>query len=180
MTALDLKIFDPIGSKPGEAGERGGHVGFGNTEEAAHAVVLGRRERGAEAPGKRYNRHTGEGYVAPVAGDYARARAAGVTCVPLLVETFGGFGTGLVDVLHAADAWRQGKLTSSEYDETTWSAHGYLPFAMQGIYLGGRAPRDGAGGGGGARAVRGGGPSGVLSGCGRRRVTWGARVLTAW
>ena len=73
--------------------ERGGHVGFGNTEEAAHAVVLGRRERGAEAPGKRYNRHTGEGYVAPVAGDYARARAAGVTCVPLLVETFGGFGT---------------------------------------------------------------------------------------
>ena len=40
---------------------------------------------------------------------------------------------GLVDVLHAADAWRQGKLTSSEYDETTWSARKYLLFAMQRI-----------------------------------------------
>ena len=103
------------------------------THDCCVLSFLGRRERGAEAPGKRYNRHTGEGYVAPVAGDYARARAAGVTCVPLLVETFGGFGAGLVDVLHAADAWRQGKLTSSEYDETTWSARKSLPFAMQRI-----------------------------------------------
>ena len=131
LTALDLKVFDPVGSKPAAAGERGGHVGFGNTAEEANALVLGRRERGVE--GTRFNRRTGAGYVKGRTGDYARALESGVTCVPLLVETFGGFGAGLVDVLRQAAAWRQDKLTSSEYDETTWAARKFLPFATQQI-----------------------------------------------
>ena len=48
LTALDLKIYDPLGSQPANAGERGAFVAFGNTAEAANARVLGRRERGSE------------------------------------------------------------------------------------------------------------------------------------
>ena len=116
LTALDLKIFDPLGSQPANAGERGGFVAFGNTAEAANACVLGRSERGAAGDG-RYNRRTGEGHVAAVTGDYERALQSGVRCVPMLLETFGGFGLGLMGVLRQADEWRQGRLVSSEYDD---------------------------------------------------------------
>ena len=34
LTALNLKIFDPLGSQPAQADERGAYVGFGNTEVA--------------------------------------------------------------------------------------------------------------------------------------------------
>ena len=34
----------------------------------------------------------------------------------MLLETFGGFGSGLMGVLRQADDWRQGRLVSSEYD----------------------------------------------------------------
>ena len=64
-------------------------------------------------------------------GDYARAQAAGVTCVPLLVETFGGLSPALMHELRAAAEWRSNKLTSSEYDETTWSARTWLTFVAQ-------------------------------------------------
>ena len=66
-------------------------------------------------------------------GDYERALQAGVRCVPMLVETFGGFGPGLMAVLRQADDWRQGRLVSSEYDETTWAARNYMAFAAQRI-----------------------------------------------
>ena len=61
----------------------------------------------------------------------ARAQAAGVTCVPLLVETFGGLSPALMHELRAAAEWRSNKLTSSEYDETTWSARTWLTFVAQ-------------------------------------------------
>ena len=131
-TALDLKIYDPLGSQPADAGERGAFVAFGNTAEAANARVLGRRERGSEGDG-RYNRRTGEGHVAAVTGDYERALQSGVRCVPMLLETFGGFGPGLMSVLKQADDWRQGRLVSSEYDETTWAARNYMAFVAQRI-----------------------------------------------
>ena len=51
----------------------------------------------------------------------------------MLVETFGGFGPGLMAVLRQADDWRQGRLVSSEYDETTWAARNYMAFAAQRI-----------------------------------------------
>ena len=79
------------------------------------------------------NRRTGAGYVAAKAGDYARALDNGVEVVPLLVETFGGFGAGLVDALREAAEWRANRLTHAEYDETTWAARKWLPFATQRI-----------------------------------------------
>ena len=130
LTALDLKVFDPLGSEPAKADERGAYVAFGNTEEAANARVLGRLERVGDG---RYNRRTGVGPVAAVTSDYERALQAGVRCVPMLVETFGGFGPGLMGVLRQADDWRQGRLVSSEYDETTWAARSYMAFVTQRI-----------------------------------------------
>ena len=56
---------------------------------------------------------------------------ASVTCVPLLVETFGGLSPALMHELWAAAEWRSNKLTSSEYDETTWSARTWLTFVAQ-------------------------------------------------
>ena len=42
-------------------------------------------------------------------------------------------GPGLLEVLRRADQWRQGRLVSSEYDETTWSARNYMTFVAQRI-----------------------------------------------
>ena len=56
--------------------------------------------------------------MSPKLGDYARAQASGVRCVPLLVETYGGMSPQLVDALRAAAERRKNKLTSSEYDAT--------------------------------------------------------------
>ena len=61
--------------------------------------------------------------MSPKPGDYARAQASGVRCVPLLVETFGGLSPPLVDALRTAAEWRKNKLTTSEYDETTSAGH---------------------------------------------------------
>ena len=118
LVAFDLKVFDPITSTPDDAGERGAYLAFGNTAERAEEVVLGRRRRGEEGDGT-FCRATGEGYVAAKSGDYARALASGVTCVPLLLETFGGFSPEVVSTLREAAEWRKNKLASSEYDETT-------------------------------------------------------------
>ena len=60
--------------------------------------MLGRRQRGKKGD-KAFNPRTGAGYVSPIGGDYARAQACGVTCVPLLVETFGGLSPALYGVL---------------------------------------------------------------------------------
>ena len=128
LTAFDLKVYDPVGSDATKIQERGAYVGFGNTKEDADGRVLGRRGRGRKGDGV-FNRRTGVGYVAPVPSDYARALSNGVRCVPMLVETFGGFGEGLVGVLERASEWRQGRLTASEYDETTWAARKFIPFA---------------------------------------------------
>ena len=54
-----------------------------------------------------------------------------MTCVPLLVETFGGLSPALMHELRAAAEWRSNKLTSSEYDETTWSARTWKTFTRQ-------------------------------------------------
>ena len=53
--------------------------------------------------------------------------------VCLLVETLGGMGPELRSVLEAAIEYRLNKLTSGEYDETTWAARNYRTFAMQRI-----------------------------------------------
>ena len=132
LTAFDLKVFDPLGSDPSKVEERAGYVAFGATLERAQTVVLGRSERGHEGDGA-FNRLTGEGRVQAVPGDYARAQEVGVRCVPLLIETFGGWAPELVEVLQVAATWRSNKLAGSEYDETTWSARTWLTFAAQRI-----------------------------------------------
>ena len=83
--------------------------------------------------GQGVNRRTGSGHVAAKEGDYDRAQASGVTCVPLLVETFGGWSPALLGALRTASEWRSNKLTASEYDETTWSARSFMAFAAQRI-----------------------------------------------
>ena len=130
LSVFDLKVFDPISSTPGKTGERGAYVGFGNTAGRARDVVLGRRQRGKKGD-KAFNPRTGAGYVSPIGGDYARAQACGVTCVPLLVETFGGLSPALYGVLRAAAEWRSNKLSASEYDETTWAARSWMTFVAQ-------------------------------------------------
>ena len=132
LIVFDLKVFDPIGSTAAEAALRGGYVAFGNTAERALEVVLGWRQRG-QAGDERFNRRTGGGYVAEKLGDYSRAVEMGVTVVPLLMETFGGCAPRLMEALLAAAEWRANKLTSSEYDETTWSARTWLSFVSQRI-----------------------------------------------
>ena len=153
-------------------------MAFGNTEEPAHEVVLGWAERGQAADGP-FDRRTGEdraarradGRAPPDAagtchvrqklGDYDRAVGAGVTVVPLLVETFGGCAPPLMSALQRAADWRQNKLTSSEYDETTWSAR--TAVVRVAAALRGDAAGGGAGGGGGARPVGGGRPPPAVS-----------------
>ena len=130
LTVFDLKVFDSIGSRADVCELRGGYVAFGNTEEPAHEVVLGWAERGQAADGP-FDRRTGGGHVRQKLGDYDRAVGAGVTVVPLLVETFGGCAPPLMSALQRAADWRQNKLTSSEYDETTWSARTWLSFVSQ-------------------------------------------------
>jgi len=41
LKVFDLKVYDPIGSAPGEAGLRGAYIGLGNTAEAARDTVQG-------------------------------------------------------------------------------------------------------------------------------------------
>ena len=102
------------------------------TEPGARAVVLGRPERGTPSDGP-FRPRTGEGYVSAQRGDYERARACGVQAQVLLVETFGGFGAGMRDLLKAAVECKANRLTSAEYDETTWSARTWRSFAVQRI-----------------------------------------------
>ena len=78
---------------------------------------------------------TSAGYVAPFPGDYARAQKAGVEARALLVEPSGACGPELVQLLKDAAESRSNKLTSSEYDETTWSARTWLTFVRQRISL---------------------------------------------
>ena len=51
----------------------------------------------------------------------------------LLVEPSGACGPRLAELLVEAAEARSNKLTSSEYDETTWSARTWLTFVRQRI-----------------------------------------------
>ena len=52
---------------------------------------------------------------------------------PLLVETFGGFGDDLRQLLQEAADIRADRLSHDEYDETTWSARTWTTFVAQRI-----------------------------------------------
>ena len=130
LKAYDLKVLCPVGSEAGDVAQRGAFVGFGNTAEEAAELVRGRLQRGEPADGA-FSRISGKGYVAPKNGAYKRAQACGVDALELLVETFGGFGAGLVKLLQTAAEHRDNALTAAEYDETTWAARSWSVFAAQ-------------------------------------------------
>ena len=69
--------------------------------------------------------------MAPVPAPYDRARREGAEVVPLLFETFLGWGPGAVALLRAAVEARGNKLRGSEYDATTWSARTWMGFTAQ-------------------------------------------------
>ena len=85
------------------------------------------------AGGRAFCPRTGEGYAAEVHGDYARTQRLGITVTLLLVETFGGLGADLVQLLERASAIREERLEASEYDEATWSTRKFIPFVAQRI-----------------------------------------------
>ena len=89
-----MKIKDPIGSDPTDVGRRGAYVDFGNTAPSSHDQVQGREERGRK--GEAFKPSTGAGRVAPVKGDYARAKRNGCEVYTLLFETFWGVDGGHV------------------------------------------------------------------------------------
>ena len=71
-----------------------------------------------------------------VAGDYARAQRLGHVVGELLVETMGGIGPALLEVLQGAAESRANKLTHGEFEmEATWSTRKYMPFVMQRISI---------------------------------------------
>ncbi len=49
------------------------------------------------------------------------------------METFGGLGDGLMELLEEAAGARGDKLSAAEYDETTWSARRWMVFVQQRI-----------------------------------------------
>ena len=56
------------------------------------------------------------------------------TLSELCVETFGGLGSTLVELIKEAAAMRGNKLTHGEYEaEATWSTRKFTPFVMQRI-----------------------------------------------
>ena len=71
-----------------------------------------------------------------IEGDYARAQRLGHVVGELLVETMGGIGPALLELLKDAAERRSNKLTHGEYEaEATWSTRKYMPFVMQRISI---------------------------------------------
>ena len=89
----DVKVKDPLGSRPAAVDARGAYVAFGDTAPGARLEVLGLEQRGQPSDPP-FSRLTGAGYVAPVTAPYDRARRNGVAVAPLLFETFLGWGPG--------------------------------------------------------------------------------------
>ena len=95
-------------------------------------LTVGLRGRGSLSDDA-FDACTGEGYVAPVPGDYAKALDGGLGVVPMLFETLGGFSPDFVQMLLAASAEVENKLSHAQYDEATWSTRTWLSFATQRI-----------------------------------------------
>ena len=103
-------------------------MAFGNTYPRAREQVLGRAERAGSGS---FDSVTGEGYVAPVRGEYARALEAGCDVEVHLFETFGGFGPEVVALLCETAELAQDRLSTREWDLNSWSATRWLTYAAQ-------------------------------------------------
>ena len=70
----------------------------------------------------------------PLPGDYELARRLGYFVGELVVESFGGMGEALVELIKGAAEARGNKLTHGEFEaEATWSTRKFTPFVMQRI-----------------------------------------------
>ena len=63
-------------------------------------------------------------------GEYDGAAALGTVPVELLVETFGGLGPALANLLVEAAEVRRNKLTRGEYDEASWATRTWKALAV--------------------------------------------------
>ena len=105
-----------------------GSRGFDPRSLDSDAQARGRAGDGAFSP------LTGAGEVSAIPGDYARAQRLGHTVGEMLVETTGGIGPALLELLKGAAEARANKLTHGEYEtEATWSTRKFTPFVMQRI-----------------------------------------------
>ena len=66
-------------------------------------------------------------------GEYDAAAALGTQPVELLVETFGGLGPALDQLLTKAAEARSNKLTRGEYDEASWATRTWKTLATHKI-----------------------------------------------
>ena len=74
-----------------------------------------------------------QGIIPTNAANLQAALELGMDVKVLLVETLGGFGPELLELLRGAAEFKMNKLSAAEYDEMTWSARTWLTFAMQRI-----------------------------------------------
>ena len=128
----DTKVKDPHAATPKQTKPRGVKVAFGNTLPDVREQVLGRPQRGQKGDGQ-FNELTGRGYVQALTGDYHGALALKHRVVPLLFETYGGFGPDVVNVIYEFSARVDNKLNSEQYANTTWSARSWRSFQTQRI-----------------------------------------------
>jgi len=130
----DAKVKDPLSATPKQIGARGAKVAFGNTLPGVREQVLGRPQRGQKGDGQ-FDELTGRGYVQALRGDYRDALALNHRVVPLLFETFGGFGPDVVKLIYEFSERVNNKLNSEQYAHTTWSARSWRSFQTQRISI---------------------------------------------
>jgi hypothetical protein len=87
---IETKVSSPL-TKSGPTHSAVSHVGhrfpFGNTEDELRITVLGREGREGNHA---FEHETGQGFVAPVEGQYADALRKGFRTICAVVEVFGG------------------------------------------------------------------------------------------
>ena len=89
--------------------------------------VFGCEEHGVEADGAFQPEH-GTGHIAAHTADYAHAIAHGCDVNLLLFETFGGFGPGVMKLLHELKDHVHNKLSHAQYDQTSWGARSWMSY----------------------------------------------------
>ena len=126
----DTKIFAGVPSDPSGVGRMGAFVACGNTLPRARETVLG--VEGGDRGGTvgMWDPRTGTGTVEAVKGQYTDAEGK-CRVEALLFEEFGAMSAGVEELLMRVAEVAGRKLTWWQYDQTSWSAREWMPFALQ-------------------------------------------------
>ncbi|EOD32731.1 hypothetical protein EMIHUDRAFT_112194 [Emiliania huxleyi CCMP1516] len=126
----DTKIFAGVPSDPSGVGRMGAFVACGNTLPRARETVLG--VEGGDRGGRvgMWDPRTGTGTVEAVKGQYTDAEGK-CRVEALLFEEFGAMSAGVEELLMRVAKVAGRKLTWWQYDQTSWSAREWMPFALQ-------------------------------------------------